>query len=512
VKPKTLRLYQQEAVTAILKCWKSNHSCIAAMATGGGKTLVAAELTQQLPSESRVLFLANRNELCIQPLAVFASQLGFVPALEKAEVTAPLSARVVIGSVQTLSRQKRLERFDPGHFTHIIADECHYSIAPSWKRIFDYFSGAKRLGITATPFRADAKPLTPIFQAEAFRLNLFDLVDQGFLVNPDNVFKLSSAISLAQVRLKKTSEGTDYDLEDASQAIAPYFTEIAQELKTKHANRHILAFLPLVATSQRFVSICQQAGINAVHVDGEDPERDAKVRAFKDGTVSLLANASLLSTGIDIPICDATLCLRPTRSTTLYQQIVGRSTRVLPGVIDDCRSSDERLAAIKASAKPDSVILDPMWLSDDHALVTPSFLIADTLEEAVQIQTRTKQSYSLRTLQAQIQAEEAIRRRLEAAARFRTGRLDYKYFAAETGEHKLFNYEPIFPKERRVPTPFSLALIAKAGIETSNVTSQGLADQILLAIGRRRFQGRLEIRSLAPIAEVQGVNEALWQM
>jgi superfamily II DNA or RNA helicase len=241
--------------SGILEAWKQHRSCIAVLPTGGGKTLVAAATTEQIQHKGRVLFLANRNELCVQPMAAFARQ-GLVPALEKAEFSAPLSARVVIGSVQTLSRQTRLDRFPRDHFSYIWCDEAHMSIAPSWKRILDHFESAKICGITATPFRSDAKSLSATYEKEAYRKELFELVDEGWLVAPDHVDKLSTAISLAQVRVKRTAEGLDYDVQDAASAIEPYFVEIAKELKEKHASRHILAFLPLVASSQIRGRLC----------------------------------------------------------------------------------------------------------------------------------------------------------------------------------------------------------------------------------------------------------------
>jgi superfamily II DNA or RNA helicase len=516
---KTFRPYQNDAIKAILTQWQKSRTCLAVMPTGAGKTLVAAGTTKALlerKDRNRVLFLANRNELCTQPFDAFAEQLGFIPELEKAESHASLQAPVVIGSVQTLSRTKRLEAFPRDHFSYIFADEAHMAMAESWQRIFNYFESASICGITATPFRSDAKLLRDVFEAEAYRKNLFELVDEGWLVNPDHVFKLQSAISLAQVRIKKSVEGVDYDLQDAADAILPYFKEIAEELAREHSRRHILAFLPLVASSQKFVAACVEAGINAVHVDGEDPNRAQKLQAFKDGRIALLSNSNLLHTGVDFPICDATLCLRPTRSKVLYQQVVGRSTRPLPGLVDSQESVSGRLEAIRTSLKPDALIIDPLWLSNDHDLVTPSFLIAENQEEAEEIERRAKKNkdYSLAAIKAAIQREreEAIARRLANAARFREGRLDYQYLAAQTGEHRLLTYEPVFKAECRAPSPFTLQVLRRMGIDTQNVTSAGLAEEIKLAIGRRRYQGRAEIRDLAAVAESEGVNPDIWKI
>jgi superfamily II DNA or RNA helicase len=511
------RPYQVEAGKAILATWAKHRSHLCIVATGGGKTFIAASTTGDVlrkDAKHRVLFLANRNELCTQPLAAFAGELGFEPALEKAEARASLDAAVVVGSVQTLARQKRLERFPKDHFSHIWCDEAHMSVAESWRRILEHFSGAKVCGITATPFRSDAKVLTEVYEAESFRKGLFDLVDEGWLVDPDHVFKLESAISLAQVRVRQTTEGKDYDLQDAADAIAPYFAEIARELKAKHAGRKILAFLPLVASSQKFVEACVKEGINAVHVDGNDPERDIKLAAFRDGKISLLANSNLLHTGVDIPVCDCTLNLRPTKSKVLYQQIVGRSTRTLTGVIEGLDTIEERKRAIAASAKPKAYILDPLWLSSDHDLVTPSFLIAKDEEFAAEMNKVAGKSYSLRAVARRVQEEReaAIRRRLDAAAHFREGRIQADWFAAQIEDHELVNYEPVYGWELHAPGKFTSVLLQQAGIDPASVKTEGLARQVLRAIGRRRNKKLPEIRALAAVAESEGITPRLWTL
>lgn len=511
---RTFRPYQLEASAAILKSWKEYQSCIAVVATGGGKTLIAAGTAGYLRNHGRVLFLANRNELCTQPMEVFREQTGLIPALEKAESKAPLDAQVVIGSVQTMSRKQRLERWPVDHFQYIFADECHMSLAASWKRVFERFPNAKLCGITATPFRSDNKDLTQVFATEAYRKPLFSLVDDGFLVDPDHVDKLSTAISLANVRVKHTTEGKEYDLQDAHDAIFPYFEAIAQELKERHSGRHILAFLPLVASSQKFVEACVKAGINAVHVDGEDPERTQKLQAFKEGQIELLSNSNLLHTGVDMPICDATLNLRPTRSKVLYQQIVGRSTRTVPGLIDGINSVEGRLAAIASSAKPKAYIIDPLWLSSDHDLVTPSFLIATNQEIAEEMNQRAGKSYSLRQLNGRVQREreERIRQRLEATARFREGRLSAEYFAAATQNHELTEYQAVFAWEEKPATNFSCLLLRERGIDPDSVTSEGQARAVIRAINIRRYRRLPEVRTLAPAHEAGVEPEILWNL
>jgi len=510
-----LRPYQEDAVNGILQSWRDFPSSMTVVATGGGKTIIAAAVAQRVISKGRFLFLANRNELCLQPLGAFRSLLGFVPALEKAESKAPLDAQVVVASIQTLSRQKRLERFAPDHFSFIFADEAHMAAAASWERVLTYFSGAKVAGLTATPFRSDNKDLTKIFQTEAYRKDLFSLVDDGYLVSPDHVDRLSTPISLEQVRIKRNAAGEmDYDLQDAANAIEPWFEAIALELAKKHASRRILAFLPLVASSEKFVAACCQAGIKAAHVDGNDPLREEKLERFRTGEITLLSNSNLLHTGIDIPPIDSTLNLRPTKSKVLYQQIVGRSTRTLPGIIDGIETVQGRLAAIAASKKPAAYIIDPLWLTSEHDLVTPAYLIAQNQEEAEDMNKAAGSSYGLRSLHRDVQREreEAIRRRLAATARFREGRVNAQFYAASSEDHALVNYTPVYPWEHQPIKNMDRNILIQAGIDPDSISCQGHARAVIKSIYKRRGRGLAEIVRLAPVAESRGISLELWNI
>jgi superfamily II DNA or RNA helicase len=498
-----LRPYQLEACAAILKTWGTNRSHLCVIATGGGKNMVAAGASSYLlKTGARILFLANRNELCTQPIEAFRNQTQIVPSLEKADFKASLAAPIVIGSVQTLSRQTRLERFPSDHFSHIWADEAHGCVAESWKRIFEHFPQAKIAGLTATPFRADNKSLSEIFETESYRADLFNLVDSGWLVDPDHVDRLSTAISLANVKVKRTVSGLDYDPVGAADAISPYFEEIAKEILARHSARRILAFLPLIASSQKFVAACLKVGLHAVHIDGEDPERDQKIAAFRDGKISLLSNSNLLHTGLDFPSCDCTLNLRPTRSKVLYAQIVGRSTRTLPGVLDGLDDPEARLGAIAASSKPRAYILDPLWMSVDHDLCTPSFLVARDQADAEAIQRRAGKSYSLRAVNQAVVAEREaeVKRRFEAAAQFRRSTVDAAFFASAIHKDELLNYEPVYGWEAAPVKAMDRNILLQAGIDPASVTCQGHARAIEKEIYKRRGQRIVEIPVLAGMA------------
>ena len=146
-----LRPYQEAARQAIHTQWNSGvQRTLLVLPTGTGKTIVFASVAaDQVRAGDRVLILAHRGELLEQAADKLQRSTGLVSAVEKAESTCLNSwFRVVVGSVQTLQRSARLERFPRDYFGTIIIDEAHHACTDGSRRILDYFEGAKVLGLS----------------------------------------------------------------------------------------------------------------------------------------------------------------------------------------------------------------------------------------------------------------------------------------------------------------------------------------------------------------------------
>lgn len=163
-----LRPYQQEAKDAIFTEWGNGiKKTLLVLPTGCGKTIVFAKVAEECVREgNRVLILAHRGELLDQAADKIAKTTGLGCAVEKAENTCIGSwFRIVVGSVQSLMREKRLGQFPEDYFDTIIIDEAHHSISESYQRVLQHFPEAEVLGVTATPDRGDMKNLGTVLKA-----------------------------------------------------------------------------------------------------------------------------------------------------------------------------------------------------------------------------------------------------------------------------------------------------------------------------------------------------------
>ena len=155
-----LRPYQQEAKNSIFEQWENGtKKTLLVLPTGCGKTIVFAKVTEQcVQNGDRVLILAHRGELLEQAADKIRKSTGLGCATEKAEESCLGSwYRITVGSVQSMMREKRLNRFPEDYFDTIIVDEAHHCISDSYQRVLRHFPEARVLGVTATPDRGYLK-------------------------------------------------------------------------------------------------------------------------------------------------------------------------------------------------------------------------------------------------------------------------------------------------------------------------------------------------------------------
>src|SRR5690625_1314664 len=472
-----LRPYQEEARKAIQDEWKSGvKNTLLVLPTGTGKTIVFSKVIEdRVKLGERVLVLAHRAELLDQAADKLEQATGLKTATEKAEQTALNSwYRVVVGSVQTLMREKRLNQFDNDFFDCIIIDEAHRTLADSYLRILDHFSEANVLGVTATPDRGDMKNLGSVYESLAYEYSLPQAIKEGYL-SPIKALTIPLELDISQVG---KSVG-DFAVGQLGSALDPYLESIAEEMWKVASDRKIVVFLPLVSTSQKFVEILNQKGFNAAEVNGESKDREKILEDFENDKYNVLCNSMLLTEGWDCPSVDCVVVLRPTRVRSLYSQMVGRGTRLHPG-------------------KDELLLLDFLWHTDRHELVHPAHLIAENDEVAAAMTKRIEEAGMPIDLEEieNVAKEDVIADREEALAkqlaemRRRKRRLvDPLQFEMSIHAEDLANYVPAFGWEAEPPSEKQINELEKLGIFAGEIESAGKAEKLLNTLGRRKEQG-----------------------
>lgn len=472
-----LRPYQQKARDRIHAEWDAGHTrTLLVLPTGTGKTIVFASVAaDQVRAGDRVLILAHRGELLEQAADKLQRSTGLVSAVEKAESTCLDSwFRVVVGSVQTLQRTARLERFPQDYFGTIIIDEAHHAITDGYRRILDYFEGAKVLGVTATPDRGDMRNLGEVFDSLAFEYKLTDAIKEGYLCKI-----MAQTIPLKLDITSVTMSGGDYAVGDLGTALDPYLEQIAAEMAQRCKDRKTVVFLPLIKTSQKFRDLLNTYGFRAAEVNGQSDDRKQVLADFDAGRYNVLCNSMLLTEGWDCPSVDCVVVLRPTKVRSLYSQMVGRGTRLSPG-------------------KTDLLLLDFLWMTDKHELCRPADLVCEDRTVARQMtehlaETGCPEDIEEAAAQASedvvAQREEALAKQLEEQRRKKAKLVDPLQYEMSIQAEDLAGYVPAFGWEAGPPSEQQTAALEKLGILPDAVESAGKASLLLDRLHKRREEG-----------------------
>lgn len=473
----TLRPYQQQARERIHAEWENGHTrTLLVLPTGTGKTIVFASVAaDQVRAGDRVLILAHRGELLEQAADKLQRSTGLVSAVEKADATCLNTwFRVVVGSVQTLQRTARLERFPHDYFGTIIIDEAHHAITDGYRRILDYFGSAKVLGVTATPDRGDMRNLGEVFDSLAFEYKLTDAIKEGYLCRI-----MAQTIPLKLDISSVTMSGGDYAVGDLGTALDPYLEQIAAEMAQRCKGRKTVVFLPLIKTSQKFRDLMNSHGFRAAEVNGQSTDRKEVLADFDAGKYNVLCNSMLLTEGWDCPSVDCVVVLRPTKVRSLYSQMVGRGTRLSPG-------------------KTDLLLLDFLWMTDKHELCRPADLVCEDRTVARQMTENLAESGCPQDIkEAAVQAsedvvaqrEEALAKQLEEQRRKKAKLVDPLQYEMSIQAEDLAGYVPAFGWEAGPPTEQQAAALEKLGILPDAVESAGKASLLLDRLHKRRDEG-----------------------
>lgn len=374
------RPYQDEARAAVREAWATREQAdphpLLVMATGTGKTETALGLVvDALHAGERVVWLAHREELVRQPaerLARYRPDLARLIGVEQAADCAASSSRFVCASIPTLAASpSRASRF--GDAALLVVDEAHHSTSTTWRQVMGLFPTARRVGLTATPERADRADLSALW-AIVYAYGIADAIEAGYLVPPYAAVDQLPGLDLGAI-------GGRHDYDDAALGAALMAAHVVDHTVAAMGRPHIAARLPdrddtrelgadgrhtivytaTVDQAEQTAAALRAAGWRARMLCGATPrdERAGILRAFEAREIDVITNPVVLTEGTDLPVASCLVLARPTRSWGLYVQMVGRGLR-----LDD--------------GKAECLIVDIGGATSAHSLVAAPILVGST--------------------------------------------------------------------------------------------------------------------------------------
>ncbi len=327
-----LRDYQVKFLAGISEAHKNGHQgVVGEMPTGAGKTVCMARIVRSIAERSgKALIVVHRSELLhqtIDKLKLFGVPFGVISS--KSENPRP-NAPVQVAMVQTLARRIKRGVIGEWVFHYIILDEAHLAAANSYKIITDWQPKARRLGLSATPWRLDGRGLSDVGTAIVKGPTVQELIDLGSLVK----FTTYSPAIADLSRVKKNFSG-EYDLEQQAEEYkkADVIGDVIRHYKLLANGQPFIAFCSTVEhsmlTRDRFVEI----GLRVEHIDGETKpdRRNLIIAKLNAGIIDGVTNCGCLTEGFDCPRVSCVMVIRKTASSALWRQMGGRCLRPFNG-------------------------------------------------------------------------------------------------------------------------------------------------------------------------------------
>jgi DNA repair protein RadD len=326
-----LRDYQQDCIARLRESYgEGRRAPLLQLATGGGKTIVFGAITSAAAARRKqVLIVAHRRELIRQASAKLA-WAGVAHGIIARDLDRSHDLPVQVGSVQTIARRlARLPQFDL-----VVFDEAHHARAGTWGRLLDHQHRARLLGVTATPARLDGKGLGVdaggCFDDLVLGPSTKELIDSGWL-SPVRCFVPARRIDLSGV---KTIAG-DWDRDQLAAVVdtKAIIGDAVEHYRARLDHHPAIAFCIGVDHAEHVAAGFRRAGYRSYCVHGGTPksERDDLILGLGTGDVEVLTSCALIDEGLDVPAVAGVILLRPTQSTVLHRQQIGRGMRTMPG-------------------------------------------------------------------------------------------------------------------------------------------------------------------------------------
>lgn len=440
------RPYQLEAIESVFREWDTFGSTLVVSATGTGKSVIFSGVMERFDKPGRFLVLAHREEL-IRQAVQHARNAGLSAAMEMAGFRAG-KEDVVVSTIQTQSsysncrecmnkphlsascipceqtgKVRRFTNFNPKDFSLIIIDEAHHATADSYRVVLEWYRQnpeLKVLMVTATPKRSDDVGLHNVCESVAFEYDMVEAIADGYLVPVRQKFVEVSGLDLSAV---KTQSG-DLSIGGVERAFISssideeyMLHQIAKPTVLESAGRPTILFAPGQEYAKKITAAFNAYdGVTAECIVDSTP-REARreiINRYKTGKTQILVNCMVFTEGFDAPNTAVVANCRPTKSESLYRQMIGRGTRPLPGLVDSVGTAEERRDAIASSGKPHCTVLDFVGNSGRHKLVSVANVLAGDEIDPVDLEAALKYARKRQeALDMQKVLEEVRQKRIE---------------------------------------------------------------------------------------------------
>ena len=299
------------------------------MAPAMGKTILAALDVVSL-KPNKILFIAHREEILIQSEKAFRQfipdkKYGFYKGAKK-----NMDNEYVFASIQTIGKKSELEKFKKENFEYIIVDEFHHVGAKSYKNLVAYFKPKFFLGLTATPNRTDNIDILQFCGNNLiYKKDLIDGINLNLLCNFDYKGIIDKYVDYTKITWKgKKFDEAELDRNLNKSKRAKYvFDNWA-----KHKQTRTLGFCASIKHCEYMKDFFTSKGIKALSVHSESKTNRAEaLRMLAERKIEILFSVDLFNEGVDIPVVDTIMMLRPTESKIIFIQQFGRGLRKAEG-------------------------------------------------------------------------------------------------------------------------------------------------------------------------------------
>lgn len=339
---KSLRPYQQTAKKSIFAAWDECDNVMFQMPTGTGKTRLFTSIISDIKAwsileqkEAKVLIIAHRVEL-IEQISESLEKYKVVHGIIAGGKERNLRPQVQVASIQTITHRTNIDIAKALGVDFVIIDEAHHSTANSYRKLWNLYPNAKKLGVTATPWRMNHSGFQSIYDKIILSKPIKEFIAEGWLA-PYNYY----SINVNSIIQKEIDSIEEYDIEGDYKISALERVMDNQQIRAQLLDSYLkfakgkkgIIYSISRKHSDHICAEYKEAGVNIVRIDSKTPrdERNLYVKRFKNGQIDIIVNVDIFSEGFDCPDIEFVQLARPTKSLVKYLQQVGRGLRPTDG-------------------------------------------------------------------------------------------------------------------------------------------------------------------------------------